>query len=169
MSIWRVSNGDERVSGLEVSPEILDLDSEDFRRLGYWIVDRTIDHLSSLRERPAITTDTYEALHEVLGGPVPRERDDVLVGLSLLADVALENQQHGDHPRYFARVPGPSSHVAILGDWLASGMQGVGHCDGRGSCTRLAPRCPRPKSKLLGRPSFRWLTCKHDGADHRAS
>ena len=133
-------NGDEHVPGLhvpglEVSPEILDLDDDEFRRLGYWIVDRTIDHLSSLRERPAITTDTYEALHEVLGGPVPRERDDVAAGLSLLADVALENQQHGDHPRYFARVPGPSSHVAILGDWLASGMQGVASSWGGGSGT----------------------------------
>jgi glutamate/tyrosine decarboxylase-like PLP-dependent enzyme len=33
--------------------------------------------------------------------------------------------QHGDHPRYFARVPGPSSFAAILGEWLATGFNAI--------------------------------------------
>ena len=128
-------NNDEQISGLEISPEILDLDVDEFRRLGYWVVDRTIEHLTTLSDRPAITTSPFTELTEQLGGPLPQESGDIASGLSLLADVALENQQHGDHPRYFARVPGPSSHVAILGDWLASGMQGIASSWGGGSGT----------------------------------
>src|SRR4051812_43199354 len=30
--------------------------------------------------------------------------------------------QHGDHPRFFARVPSPSNAVAALGDALAAGF-----------------------------------------------
>jgi glutamate/tyrosine decarboxylase-like PLP-dependent enzyme len=33
--------------------------------------------------------------------------------------------QHGDHPRYFARVPGPSSYAGVLGDWLGTGFNAI--------------------------------------------
>ena len=33
--------------------------------------------------------------------------------------------QHGDHPRYFARVPGPSSFAGVLGDWLGTGFNAI--------------------------------------------
>ena len=128
-------SSDEQIPGLEIAPDILDLDIDEFRRLGYWVVDRTIEHLTTLGDRPAITTSSFDELSDALGGPLLNTGEDLSEGLALLADVALENQQHGDHARYFARVPGPSSHVAILGDWLASGMQGVASSWGGGSGT----------------------------------
>src|SRR5919204_1610893 len=42
-----------------------------------------------------------------------------------LVAVALPHQQHGDHPRYFARVPGPSSYAGVLGEWLGIGHQTI--------------------------------------------
>jgi glutamate/tyrosine decarboxylase-like PLP-dependent enzyme len=125
----------DAIAGLEISPEILDLDPVEFRRLGYWVVDRTVEHLATLTDRPAISTASYDDLVQQLGGPLPMSGSSLTDGLELLADVALENQQHGDHPRYFARVPGPSSQVAILGDWLASGMQAVASSWGGGAGT----------------------------------
>lgn len=111
--------------GLNVPSDILDLSPEEMRELGYWVVDRTIEHLTSLTEQPVITVSDLDTLTGALGGPLPRDPASAAEGLQLLADVALKNQQHGDHPRYFARVPGPSSHAAILGDWMAIGMQSV--------------------------------------------
>lgn len=121
--------------GLDVPPDLLDLGPDELRRVGHWVVDRTVDHLLTLRDRPAITERTWDDLSSVLGGPAPRGRGDLEEGLALLADVALEAQQHGDHPRYFARVPGPSSDVAILGEWLAVGMQAIASSWGGGSGT----------------------------------
>lgn len=123
------------MSGDAVPGGPLDLEAEELRRLGHWVVDRTVEHLATLRDRPAITTASYAELVAQLGGPVPRGPRSVEEGLALLADVALEHQQHGDHPRYFARVPGPSSPVAILGDWLATGMQAIASSWGGGSGT----------------------------------
>ena len=121
--------------GLDVPADLLDIDPEQLRALGYWVVDRTIEHLATLNDRPAITTGTLDDLTAALGGPVPQSPTSVDEGLRLLADIALENQQHGDHPRYFARVPAPSSYPAILGEWLATGMQGVSSSWGGGSGT----------------------------------
>lgn len=115
----------QRRDGLEIPPDVLDLDDDELRRLGYWVVDRTVEHLATLRDRPALTARSFDELAAVLGGPVPRERGNLDDALGLLVDVALEAQQHGDHPRYFARVPGPSSAVAVIGEWLATGMQSI--------------------------------------------
>lgn len=119
----------------DVPPGVLDFDPERMRELGYWVVDRTIEHLATLRDRPAISSAPFDELVAVLGGPPPRQGQPVEEGLRLLADVALENQQHGDHPRFFSRVPGPSSPVGVLGEWLATGMQSITSSWGGGSGT----------------------------------
>ena len=124
-----------RPDGLDIPADLLDVDPERMRELGYWVVDRTIEHLTSMGERPAVSTADHADLMRLLGGPLPLEPSSVEEGLVALADVALENQQHGDHPRYFARVPGPSSYAAILGDWLAIGMQSIASSWGGGSGT----------------------------------
>ncbi len=154
--------------GLDVPPDLLDLDPEELRRLGHWVVDRTVEHLETLRDRPALTVGSFSALTGQLGGPPPRAPGDLTEGLRLLADVALEAQQHGDHPRYFARVPGPSSPVAILGEWLAVGMQSIASSWGGGSGTstlelvvlgwlRDALGCRRP-ARGSSSPGARWPT-----------
>jgi len=126
---------DEPRDGLAVPPDVLDVDPERLRALGHWVVDRTVEHLTTLGDRPALTAADHGTLMAALGGPLPRTPGDVEASLALLADVALEHQQHGDHPRYFARVPGPSSHVAVLGEWLATGMQAIASSWGGGSGT----------------------------------
>jgi glutamate/tyrosine decarboxylase-like PLP-dependent enzyme len=101
------------------------MSAEEMRRLGHAVVDLVVDRHCNRRKEPAILNGTPDDLRQRLGGPVPAEPGDVDEALSLLVDVALAHQQHGDHPRYFARVPGPSSFAAVLGDWLATGFNTI--------------------------------------------
>lgn len=95
------------------------------RELGYWIVDRVIDHVCGLGGQPAIRTGTVESLRDALGGPLPDEPGDPRAALAVLSDTALAYMQHPEHPRYFARVPGPSSFAGVLGEWLATGFNSI--------------------------------------------
>src|SRR5579859_6839487 len=92
------------------------------RRLGHWLVDAVVEHREGLRREPAIRTGGPAELLEALGGPVPEEPGDGLSAMKLLVEGALRNMQHGDHPRYFARIPGPSSFAGVLGEWLGTGF-----------------------------------------------
>ena len=121
--------------GLDVPASILAIDPEEMRRLGYWVVDRTVEHLMTLNEQPAVKESSPAQLRAVLDGPLPRGPHDLDPDLATLADVALANQQHGEHPRYFARVASPASFPAILADWLGTGMQSVASSWGGGSGT----------------------------------
>jgi glutamate/tyrosine decarboxylase-like PLP-dependent enzyme len=98
---------------------------EEMRRLGHWVVDRVVDHFAQSPDGPAVRTGTPDELREALGGPPPEQPGDPLAAMELLTDVALLHMQHGDHPRYFARVPGPSSFAGVLGDWLGTGFNAI--------------------------------------------
>ncbi len=123
----------EPSDGLNVPADVLAIDDQTMRRLGYLMVDRTIEHIQTLGSRPAISESEPADLMGILGGPPPRTPHDLTEGLALLADVAGENQQHGDHPRYFARVAGPAVFPSILGDWIGAGLQSVASSWGGGS------------------------------------
>ncbi|MEA2211124.1 MAG: hypothetical protein QOF83_1072 [Solirubrobacteraceae bacterium] len=105
--------------------DALGLDPELMRELGYWVVDRVIEHATGVGEGPAIRADTPENLRAALGGPLPEKPGDARQALLALSETALANMQHIDHPRYFARVPGPSSFAGILGDWLGTGFNAI--------------------------------------------
>lgn len=110
---------------LDIPPDLLRLDPARMRELGYWVVDRVIEHLETLDEQPALVTGDEHVLRAAVDAGLPKTPHDIEADLHTLADVVLANQQHGDHPRYFARVPGPSSYPAVLADWLATGMQSM--------------------------------------------
>jgi glutamate/tyrosine decarboxylase-like PLP-dependent enzyme len=128
---------EENDPGLDVAADILSVDPDEMRRLGYWVVDRTIEHLMSLDAQPAVRASGSTELRAVLGGPLPFTGNALDPDLAVLADVALANQQHGEHPRYFARVASPASYPAILADWLGTGMQSVASSWGGGSGTTM--------------------------------
>lgn len=97
------------------------LTPEQMRRLGYRVVDAVVDRLAGRAESAAADWVPAEELIADLGGPVPLAGSDADAALDRMVR-ALAYKQHLDHPRYFARVPGPSSYAAILGDWLSTGF-----------------------------------------------
>jgi glutamate/tyrosine decarboxylase-like PLP-dependent enzyme len=105
--------------------DTLGMSAEEMRRLGYAVVDRVVERHRNRHCEPVVTAGSPAELRELLGGPIPDEPGDVDGAIAQLVEVALAQQQHGDHPRYFARVPGPSSFAAVLGDWLATGFNTI--------------------------------------------
>lgn len=106
-------------------PDTLGLPKEEMIRLGYRVVDLVVEHFCTKDKQRVIETGSPAALRAKLGGPLPLEPGDADAAINLLVAVALANQQHGDHPRYFARVPGPSSFAAVLGEWLGTGFNAI--------------------------------------------
>jgi aromatic-L-amino-acid/L-tryptophan decarboxylase len=113
--------------------DALGMGTEQMRTLGYWVVDRVVEHFEADADGPVIRTGEPDELRAVIGGPVPRSPGDPQVALQTLLDAALSQMQHGDHPRYFARVPGPSSFAGVLGDWLGTGFNAIASSWGGGS------------------------------------
>src|SRR3712207_1673339 len=100
----------------------LSLPPEELRRLGHRVVDLVVAHVEGLRDAPPIRTGERAHLDALLREPPPEAPGDVDAALDLLAHEVLAHMQHGDHPRFYARVPSPSNPVGALGDALAAGF-----------------------------------------------
>jgi len=113
------------MTGNRPPADTLGLTEDQMRKLGYQVVDMVVKHLAGRSDEPAIAVASRKIVEAAVGGAVPQEPSDPAAALVALRDLVLPYMQHGDHPRYFARVPGPSSFAAILGDWLATGYNAM--------------------------------------------
>lgn len=116
-----------------VPADTLGMDAEQMRRLGHKVVDMVVDRAMRRNSEHAILTGDPAELMARLGGPLPEDPTDPDASLDLMAEWALSHQQHGDHTRYFARVPGPASFAAILGEWMGTGFNTISASWGGGS------------------------------------
>ena len=92
------------------------------RRLGYRVVDRIVDHLERLDDLPPIRVGDAAALQAAIGGPPPEAPADPERVFDDLFEQVLPFVQHGDHPRFFARIGSPSNYVSVLADAAAAGF-----------------------------------------------
>jgi glutamate/tyrosine decarboxylase-like PLP-dependent enzyme len=109
----------------EHDPDPLGMTRDEMRELGYWVVDQVVEHFETGADGPAMKTGGVEELRDALGGPVPTGPGDPREAMQTLTEVALSHMQHGDHPRFFARIPGPSSFTGVLGEWLSIGFNTI--------------------------------------------
>lgn len=101
---------------------MLSLPPEEMRRLGYGLVDRIVEHLETLPEQSPLRVGDAAELRAAVGGPPPEEPGDVDALLDLLFEQVLPYGMRPDHPRFFARIPGPSNFVSVLADTAATGV-----------------------------------------------
>lgn len=99
----------------------LTLAPDELRRLGYRIVDALVAHTENVAAGPAVLSASPADLRARLAGPPPDAPGDPDLAVDTLLEHVLPYMQHGDHPRFFARVPSPSNAVSALGDALAAG------------------------------------------------
>ncbi len=100
----------------------LTLEPEELRRLGHRVVDAIVAHWEDVEGAPPIRTGDAAALRSAVGGPPPDGPGDPDAALDRLLDEVLPFMQHGDHPRFFARIGSPSNPVSALADALAAGL-----------------------------------------------
>jgi aromatic-L-amino-acid/L-tryptophan decarboxylase len=98
------------------------LSDSDLRALGHRIVDLIADHWESVGSEPPIRVGDPAALRERLREPAPEDGSPTDAVLDQLVADVLPFVQHGDHPRFFARIPGPSNPVGVFADALSAGL-----------------------------------------------
>lgn len=91
------------------------------RELGYRVVDLVVEHLTRIREEPAVRRGMRPELEASLSEPIPEHGTDPDIVLDRVLREVLPWTARVDHPRFFAFVPGPGNYVGFLADALASG------------------------------------------------
>jgi len=96
-------------------------DWEELRQLGHRMVDDMMEHLRTVRERPAWVKMPEDVLQE-LRQPLPQGPQDAADVYEDFLHAVLPYNKNNIHPRFWGWVQGGGTPFGMLADMLASGM-----------------------------------------------
>ncbi len=104
----------KREAPLEMSPD-------DFRKLGYLLVDQIAEFLESLPNRPVTTGEPPSKIRELIGqNSLPKNGSDPKVLLTKTAQLLFDHSLFNGHPRFFGYITSSAAPIGALGDLLAA-------------------------------------------------
>lgn len=103
-----------------------DLAPEEFRRLGYAVVDWVAAYRAELPDRPVRPDVLPGGVRAQLGTLLPEDPVPLESLLSEMDRVVVPTTLHWQHPRFFGYFPANASLASLLGDLLSGGLGGQG-------------------------------------------
>ncbi|AGY59207.1 pyridoxal phosphate-dependent decarboxylase family protein [Gloeobacter kilaueensis] len=130
------------------------MEAEEFRRLGYRLVDMAADYLERLPGGPVFQPMPDEARQTLLNQPLPEAGLAADRILDRLADTVLPYPMGNGHPRFFGWVNSPPEPLAALTELLAATMNPS--CAGGDHAAIYLEHCAvRWLMELVGYPTAR--------------
>lgn len=121
------------------------------RRLGYAMIDRVVEHLSSLPDQRVARRGDRGEFSALVNEPLPQTSSSLDNCLDFFFERVLPDMTRVSHPRFHAYIPCPSSFAGALGEMLAAGTNPfVGSWLGGGTVSALELTVLRWIAELLG-------------------
>lgn len=101
---------------------MIDLSSEDFRRLGYRAVDVLADHFAALHRTQCRTPVSADLQRTLMHEPLPQAGTSPDALLEYLESMVFTHPMGNGSPRFFGWVNSPAAPIAVIGEFLAAGL-----------------------------------------------
>lgn len=134
----------------------IEIQSEDFRSMGYRLVDRVAEFMDSLPSRPVTTGEAPPAIRETLDSTrlLPDLGTDPTQLIDHAIDLLFDHSLFNSHPRFWGYVTASAAPIGILGDFLASAVnQNVGAWFLSPMASEIEGQTVRWIAELLGFPA----------------
>ena len=111
-----MDNVNYRISPVEIS-------KDDFRKIGYHLVDAISDFFSTINEKPITTGETPKQIQSVLGNePLPENGTSIPELFSRTSDLLFNHSLLNGHPKFFGYITSSPTPVGALADLLAAAV-----------------------------------------------
>ncbi|BDU69992.1 aromatic-L-amino-acid decarboxylase [Geothrix oryzae] len=102
------------------------MDAQEFRRLGYQLVDWIADYREGLERLPVMSQVKPGEIRAAFPDHPPQHGGRMAQALAALDRDVMPGITHWNHPSFFAYFPSNTSYSSILGDLAASGIGAQG-------------------------------------------
>lgn len=104
----------QRFAPLEMRPD-------EFRTLGYKLIDQIAEFLASLPNRPVTTGEAPSKIRELIGGQsLPQEGTEANKLLQETAQLLFDHSLFNGHPRFWGYITSSAAPIGALADLLAA-------------------------------------------------
>ncbi len=114
-----MKNEDEKISGT-FAPEKGDMSAEDFRKIGYELVDWIAGYFENLEQMPVLSQIEPNWLKESLPKSAPEKGEDFADVLKDVDQLILPAVTHWNHPNFHGLFSTSTSSVGVFGEMLSA-------------------------------------------------
>jgi aromatic-L-amino-acid decarboxylase len=102
----------------------VELDPDDFARMGHRLVDEVAELLRTMRDRPLTRGESPAEIRAALdaGRPLPHGGTDAGEVLAEATRLLLDHSLFNGHPRFFGYITSGAAPLGVLGDFLAAAV-----------------------------------------------
>ncbi len=109
-----MDKGNHRISPIEIN-------KDDFRKIGYRLIDTISDFYETINESPVTTGETPTQIQSVLGNAsLPNDGTSVSQLVSKTTDLLLNHSLLNGHPKFFGYITSSPTQIGALADLLAA-------------------------------------------------
>jgi len=102
---------------------ILDMSSDEFRKIGHQLIDQIADFLGSLPNRPLTTGETPTEIRNLLGQKsLPEDGTDAGQLIADVAKMLIDHSLFNGHPRFWGYITSSSAPIGMLAELLAAAI-----------------------------------------------
>jgi glutamate/tyrosine decarboxylase-like PLP-dependent enzyme len=134
----------------------LEMDSEEFRALGYRLVDSIACHFETIATRPVTPGESVSAVRRAVGTEttLPPAGMDPDTLLREMTDTVLQHSLFNAHPRFWGYITAGPAPIGVLADLLASAVNAnVGAWKLAPAATEIEAQTVRWVAELIGYPA----------------
>lgn len=132
----------------------LDLTPDEFRRLGYRVVDMIAEYYAAIDSLPVFPQRTSEEVAQLFDEPIPAEGQEPGSILNEWTSKILPHTTHLGSPRYFGFVNGSGTMMSTLAEALAASVNmNVGAWKPAPAATEIERRTLTWIAELIGYPT----------------
>src|SRR5438046_7484753 len=99
---------------------------EEFRRLGYQVVDRIADYRATIGQRPVMARAAPGEVKAALPAEPPQAAESFDAILDDLDRIIMPALSHWQHPKFFGYFPSNGLLASVLGDFVSTGLGVLG-------------------------------------------
>lgn len=101
----------------------IEISREDFKQIGYRLVDQLADFIHTIDQRPVTKGETPEQLQEILGlSSLPEKGKPAKEVVEETSQLLLEHSLFNAHPKFMGYITSSPAPIGMFADFLASGM-----------------------------------------------
>jgi aromatic-L-amino-acid/L-tryptophan decarboxylase len=136
-------------------PTPIEIDTEEYRRIGYELIDRIVAFNASVNELPVTTGEGPEQLQEILGiRPMPEEGQSPDQVITKAAEFLMKHSLLTGHPKFSGYITSSPAPIGSLADLLAAAVNpNVGANILSPAATEIERQSVRWIASLIGLPS----------------
>ena len=134
----------------------LELSSEEFRTLGYRLIDRIASQFETIRERSVTPDESLSVVRRAIGADqgLPVTGAECRAMLEEVTDTLFQHSLFNAHPRFWGYITSGPAPIGVLGDLLASAVNpNVGAWKLAPAATEIEAQTVRWIAELIGYPT----------------